>query len=98
MTDGCVIAPGHEPDLDVLDPYVIEGVAYSPLKMTFLHNYDPESPVWCKSCDWERSAGDLPEDAGRVQPDCCPACAKRGELGWVRSQPLGTKPGVEVDE
>ena len=81
------IAPQHAMDLAELDPYVIEGVAYSPLKMTFLCNYNGDRRVYCKSCDWETTVGELPEDSGRVQPDMCPDCAKNDELGFVRHEP-----------
>lgn len=83
-----VIAPQHEVDLEVtgLEPRIIEGVAYSPLKMTFLCNHDDDVRVFCKSCDWGTTVGELPEDGGRVQPDMCPACAKNGEIGFVRHE------------
>lgn len=80
-----VIAPQHDNDLQELEPYVIEGVKYSPLKMTFLCNYDDESlEARCDSCEWTTTIGELPEDSGYVLPDLCPDCAKRDELGFVR--------------
>lgn len=81
-----VIAPQHENDLEELEPYIIEGVKYSPLKMTFLCNYDESLELRCNSCDWTTTVGQLPEDSGRVQPDLCPDCAKRDELGFVRCE------------
>lgn len=81
------IAPQHEIDLTELDPYVIEEVAYSPLKMTFLSNsYDETLELRCDSCRWTTVVGELPRDSGYVQPDLCPDCAKRGELGFVHCQ------------
>lgn len=80
-----VTAPQHEMDLQELDPYIIEGVEYSPLKMTYLCNYDESIELRCDSCDWTTTVGELPKDSGRVQPDLCPDCAKTGELGFVRS-------------
>lgn len=87
--DEYVIAPQHGHDLVVLDPYIIEGVAYSPNKMTYKCNYDEgdlDLELRCDSCDWTTTLGELPEDAGRVQPDLCPDCAKRSELGFVRCE------------
>jgi len=86
--DELVTAPQHELDLEELEPYVIEEVAYSPLKVTFLSSgYEDDIAVVCGSCDWETTVGDLPEDAGgAVQPDMCPACAKRNEIGHVRHE------------
>jgi hypothetical protein len=80
------IAPQHGVDLAELDPYIIEGVAYSPLKMTFLSNYDESLELRCDSCEWTTTVGELPEDSGRVQPDMCPDCAKEGQLGFVRCE------------
>lgn len=80
------IAPQHATDLATLEPYIIEGVAYSPLKTTSLHNYDTSLKVRCNSCEWETTVGQLPEDAGRIQPDMCPDCAKRGEIGHLKTQ------------
>lgn len=82
-----IIAPQHELDLETLEPYVIEGVAYSPNKMTYLINADEDRRVYCKSCEWDTTVGELPDDAGRVQPDLCPRCAKAGNLGFVRTEP-----------
>ncbi len=80
------IAPQHKNDLTEVEAYIIEGVKYSPLKMTYLStNRDESLEVRCDSCDWETTVGDLPEDCGYVQPDVCPNCAKRNELGFVRS-------------
>jgi len=82
-----VIAPQHGRDLAVLDPYIIEGVAYSPNKMTYLCGaYDDTQEVYCNRCGWETTAGELPYDSGYVQPDLCPECAKEGELGFVRKR------------
>lgn len=81
-----VIAPYHDHDLEELDPYVIEGVAYSPLKIASLHNYDDSLELRCDSCDWTTTVGELPEDAGRIEPDMCPDCAKDGDLGFVRTE------------
>lgn len=81
-----IIAPQHEPDLEVLEPYVIEGVAYSPLKMTYLVNYDDDLELRCNECDWTTTVGELPTDSGVVQPDMCPDCAKAGELGFVQCE------------
>jgi hypothetical protein len=81
------IAPQHSTDLAQLDPYIIEGVAYSPLKMTFLSSsYDEGLELRCDSCEWTTTVGDLPQDSGYIQPDMCPDCAKKGELGFVRCQ------------
>ena len=79
------IAPQHGHDLEEVKPYIIEGVAYSPLKMTYLHNYDDDRRVFCESCGWETTVGDLPEDNGRVRPDLCPDCTKKGKMGFVRT-------------
>ena len=93
-----IVAPQHEIDLERLEPYVIEGVEYSPLKMTFCCGYDDDVRVYCKSCEWETVLGDLPQDAGYVVPDLCPDCAKNNELGFVRhDSPKNAKPEV-VDE
>jgi hypothetical protein len=81
------IAPQHGTNLAELEPYIIEGVAYSPLKMTFLSSsYDESLELRCDSCEWTTTVGDLPQDLGYVQPDVCPDCAKVGELGFVRCQ------------
>lgn len=80
------IAPQHGLDLAELDPYIIEGVAYSPLKMSHLYNHDESLELRCNSCEWTTTVGELPEDSGRVQPDMCPDCAKKGELGFVRCE------------
>lgn len=77
------IAPQHGQDLAELDPYIIEGVAYSPLKMTSLHNYDKDLELRCDSCEWTTTVGELPDDDGKIQPDMCPDCAKDGEMGFV---------------
>lgn len=92
-----ITAPYHDQDLEDTDPYVIEEVAYSPLKVRFLCNYDGDVVVFCKRCDWETAVETLPEDNGRVQPDMCPDCAKDGEIGFVRNdhEPSG---GVECAE
>lgn len=80
------IAPQHGVDLIELDPYIIEGVAYSPLKVHSLHNYGESLELRCDSCEWTATVGELPEDSGRIQPDMCPDCAKVGELGFVRCE------------
>jgi hypothetical protein len=81
------IAPQHGTDLSELDPYIIEGVAYSPLKMTFKSSSHDESlELRCDSCEWTTTVGELPQDSGYVQPDMCPDCAKEDELGFVRCQ------------
>jgi hypothetical protein len=81
------IAPQHAHDLAELDPYIIEGVAYSPLKMSFLsRSYDESLELRCDSCSWTTTVGDLPQDTGYVQPDLCPGCAKDGALGFVRCE------------
>jgi len=81
------IAPQHSTDLAEVDPYIFQGVAYSPLKCAFLSpGRDEGLFVVCDSCEWYCTVGDLPEDTGYVQPDLCPACAERGELGFIRSQ------------
>lgn len=85
MSDN-ITAPQHGHDLKELDPYVIEGVKYSPLKMTFLFNHEESLEVRCDSCKWSTTVGDLPEDSGCAQPDVCPECAKNGELGFVRTE------------
>jgi len=83
-----IYAPQHERNISELgQAYIIEGVAYDPLKMSFLCNYDDDVRVFCKSCEWETTVKELPEDSGRVQPDMCPECAKNDELGFVRSRP-----------
>lgn len=79
-----VIAPQHEHDLTELEPYIIEGVQYSPLKMTYLCNYSGDEEVRCDSCDWTTVVSELPEDSGHVLPDLCPDCAKNDTLGFVR--------------
>jgi len=82
-----IIAPQHGMDLAELDPYIIEGVAYSPNKMTFKSsNYDETLELRCDSCQWTTTVGELPQDSGYVQPNMCPDCAKGGELGFVRCQ------------
>jgi hypothetical protein len=81
------IAPQHGTDLSELEPYIIEGVAYSPLKMTFLSSsHDETLELRCDTCEWTTTVGELPRDSGYVQPDMCPDCAKNGELGFVRCQ------------
>jgi len=81
------IAPQHENDLEELEPYVIEGVKYSPLKMTYKSKSHNESlELRCDSCEWTTTIGKLPNDKGYVQPDMCPDCAKRGALGFVRCE------------
>lgn len=90
MTDDSpeyTIAPQHGTDLSELAPYIIDGVAYSPLKMTFLSsNYDESLELRCNSCEWTTTVGKLPEDGGYVQPDMCPDCAKEDKLGFVRCE------------
>jgi NAD-dependent SIR2 family protein deacetylase len=55
--------------------------------MTFLSkSHDESLELRCDSCAWTTTVGDLPEDAGYVQPDLCPDCAKAGELGFVRCE------------
>ncbi|SIR99916.1 hypothetical protein SAMN05421858_5078 [Haladaptatus litoreus] len=84
----------HEHDLEEIDGYELEGVLYSPLKCSFLSPSHKETyPVVCKSCDWETTVGELPRD-GRayVQPPQCPACEKRGDLGFVRTKVTDAKP------
>lgn len=86
MTD-TVIAPQHEHDLTELEPYIIEGVGYSPLKMTYKSSSHDESlELRCDSCEWTTTVGELPKDTGYVQPDMCPDCAKNNELGFVRCE------------
>jgi len=80
------IAPQHSTDLAECDPYIIEGVAYSPLKVRSLHNYATDLKLCCDTCEWTTTVGELPEDSGRVQPDMCPDCAKEGQIGFVRCQ------------
>jgi hypothetical protein len=82
-----IVAPQHEIDLERLEPYVIEGVEYSPLKIIFYCGYDDGVRVYCKSCEWETVLGDLPQDSGYVVPDLCPDCAKNDELGFVAHDP-----------
>lgn len=89
-----VIAPQHSMDLAVLDPHVIEGVAYSPNKCCYLINYPDDAVVYCKTCDWESSVSKLPYESGAVQPDMCPDCAKDGQIGHVRSK-TNVKEGIE---
>jgi len=70
-----------------LDPHIIEGVAYSPLKVSFkLGDYDESLELRCDSCRWTTTVGDLPQETGYVCPDLCPDCAKQGDLGFVRCQ------------
>lgn len=90
-----ITAPQHEEDLEELDPYVIEGVRYSPLKMTYLMNYEDSLELRCNSCEWTITVGELPEDSGYVQPDVCPECVKNDDLGFVRTESPadGTFPG-----
>jgi len=91
------IAPQHKRNIDELgQAYIIEDVAYDPLQVSFLCNYDDKAPVYCKSCEWETTVGELPEDSGTVQPDMCPDCAKDGKLGFVRSEPLNSAVGIEA--
>jgi hypothetical protein len=86
MTD-YTVAPHHDKDLSKLEPYIIEGVAYSPLKMTFhSSNHDESLEVRCDSCEWATALGKLPKNLGYVEPDLCPDCAKNGELGFVRCE------------
>ena len=95
MTDNetAVYAPQHRRTIIELgEAYVIEDVLYSAIKCTYLCNYDDSVRVYCETCDWETTVGELPEDSGTVQPDMCPACVKRGEIGWVRSTPLNARP------
>ena len=81
------IAPQHGTSLVNNDPYIIEGVAYSPLKMRYLSSsYDESLKLRCDSCEWTTTLGKLPNDMGYVQPDMCPNCAKRDELGFVRCE------------
>lgn len=81
------IAPQHASDLSELDPHIIEGVAYSPLKVTFKSSsHDEDLELRCDSCEWTTTVGDLPKETGYVQPDLCPDCAKQGKLGFVRCQ------------
>lgn len=89
--DEYTIAPQHSADLSEVDPHVHERVAYSPLKCTYLsQSYDESLLVVCDSCDWTCEVGELPEDTdgggGYIQPDMCPACAKRGDIGHLRCQ------------
>lgn len=81
-----VTAPTHDKHLEEVEPYIIEDVAYSPLKVSYLMNYDDDIEVHCDSCSWQTTVGQLPEDSGTIQPDICPSCAKRDELGFVRSE------------
>jgi len=81
------VAPQHGTDLAELDPYIIEEVAYSPLKMVFKSSsHDEALELRCDSCEWTTTVGELPQDSGYVQPDMCPDCAKEGELGFVRCE------------
>lgn len=97
MSDGIIHAPQHKRQIDEIgEAYIIEGVTYSPLKPTFLCGYDTDTRVHCDSCQWQTTVGELPKDSGRVQPDMCPDCAKRGELGFVRSRPEDKM--VKIDE
>jgi hypothetical protein len=81
------IAPQHALDLKEVDPYIIEGVAYSPLKVTHKSSSHDESLiVCCNNCEWQTTIGQLPKDGMYVQPDMCPDCAKKQELGFVRCQ------------
>ena len=86
--DSLIYAPQHKPDIDSIgEAYIFEGVAYSPLKMTFKSSSHSESlELRCNSCEWIATVGDLPEDSGYVQPDMCPECAKNDELGFVRCE------------
>lgn len=87
IVDYEVIAPGHDRDLEAMQPYVIEGVAYSPNKMSYKSStYDECLEVRCDSCTWKTTVGELPQHGMYVQPDVCPACAKNGDLGFVRTQ------------
>lgn len=78
------IAPGHESHLDGLDPIVIEDVAYSPLKVSYLMGHDESRKVWCPECGWQSELRDLPEEHGRVKPNDCPECVKNGEKSRVK--------------
>lgn len=85
MTKTLTIAPQHDKDLESLgQAYLIDGVAYSPLKVSYLHNYEESLELRCDSCEWTTTVSELPEDSGHVQPDMCPACAKNDQLGFVR--------------
>ena len=87
-----IIAPQQKRNIEELgQAYILEGVAYDPIKVTSLHNYDEESRVYCKTCEWETTVGELPEDSGRIQPDMCPDCIKREEIGFIRSVPKGAR-------
>lgn len=92
MTDEYTIAPQHSTDLEELDPIVFEGVAYSPLKFTFLSSsHDENLLVVCESCSWETKLVNLPQSemGGYEQPDMCPDCAKKDKIGHLRKQPTG---------
>ena len=90
-----LIAPQHERNISEHGvAYVIESVAYDSMKVTHLCNYHPDSRVYCKNCEWETTVSELPHpdtDNSVVQPDMCPDCVKRGELGFVRSTPKAAK-------
>jgi hypothetical protein len=98
--DAYIISPDDETQIKEIGAYLIEGVAYAPLTIHFLCNYDDETPVTCQTCSWETTVGDLPSDSGAVQPPLCPACLKRDDtISGVRSTPLGAKPvAVEVSD
>jgi len=90
--DKITVAPQQKRNIEELgQAYILEGVAYDPIKITSLHNYNKQSRVYCKSCDWETTVGELPEDNGRIQPDMCPDCVKKGEMGFIRSTPKSPK-------
>lgn len=93
----CVIAPHHANDLSEVEPIILEGVAYSPLKCAYKSSSHDESlEVRCNECEWTTTVGDLPRGTGfddeetetssYVQPNMCPACAKRGDIGFLRCQ------------
>lgn len=91
------VAPQHGPDLSNITGYKIEGVLYSPLKVTSLHNYDDKHRIYCRDCDWETTVGELPKDAGRVMPDMCPDCAKDNELSFVDKDPVEGAEHVRIN-
>ena len=94
-----VVAPQHSNTIASLgEAFVIEGVAYSPLKMTFMHNCSGDRKVYCESCEWHTTAADLPERSGVVKPDMCPECAKSGEIGFVRSRITHAQESAEPEE
>lgn len=51
IVDKYKIAPGHDNDLEELEPIIFQGVAYSPLKADCLINYNDNLEIRCNTCN-----------------------------------------------